>query len=113
MKIVVLYENKKNRSELAEELTKLGHTVETCTSSSDFLEAADAGSIDHLVVDVKSWFRGTAMYNYFDIASKLTETPVVFFDAPEGFAGIDNRPALATDIIIQDRSIDAIVAALS
>ena len=113
MKVVVLYENKRNRAELIEELKKAGHDVITCTSSSDFLEAAERDDVERLIIDVKSWFRGTSIYNYFNITSKLTEIPALFFDAPDGFNGIDGRPELESDVILEkERSVDAILAAL-
>ena len=114
MKIVVLYEHKRYRIELEEALTKAGHTVTTCSNSNDFIEIAENLTADRLIIDVKSWFRGTAIYNYFDIAKNLAPVPALFFDAPEGFSSIEGRPAQAADIVLEkDRSIDAIVAALA
>lgn len=114
MKVVVLYENKRNRIELVDALTAAGNTVVACTSSSDFLEAAESTDIDRLIIDVKSWFRGTAIYQYFDITAKLEATPAIFFDAPEGFSSIEGRATLPSDIILEkERSIDVILNALS
>ena len=114
MKIVVLYEHKKYRVELEEALTKAGHDVTTCSNSNDFIATTEKLSADRLIIDVKSWFRGTAIYNYFDIAQNLSAAPALFFDAPEGFSSIEGRPSQATDIVLEkERSIDAIVAALA
>lgn len=114
MKLVVLYEHKRYRAELEEALTSAGHTVTLCKNSSDFLEVAENLKADRLIIDVKSWYRGAAIYNYFTIGEQLNALPALFFDAPEGFSSIEDRAAQAGDIVLEkERSVDAILAALA
>ena len=71
MKLVVLYEHKRNRIELEDALKAAGHDVTLCKNSSDFLEIVENLKADRMIIDVKSWYRGAAIYNYFSIGEQL------------------------------------------
>ena len=100
MKIVVLYETKKDRENLKSVIEAKGHDVELVYNSNDFFEKVYNNDAERYVIDVRSWFRGSAIYNYFDIPSKIAATPITFINTPEGFSAIEGRDALPQDTFI-------------
>ena len=113
MKVVVLYEAKKNRDDITSAIEAKGHDVELVVNSNDFFEAVYAGNADKYIIDVRSWYRGSAIYNYFDIPQKISSTPIVFINIPDGFSAIDGRDALSNDVTLEkDASFENIADAL-
>jgi len=101
MKFALLYEDKKNRIAVEKQFVDAGHKVLVCESSNDFFIAVEQGGFDRLIIDVKSWFRGLAVYRYFGIAKKIANIPVIFINTPEGFTVLDNiRPRNPQDLYI-------------
>lgn len=101
MKFVLLYEDKKNRIAVEKQFVGAGHEVTVCESSNDFFIAVEKGGFDKLIIDVKSWFRGLAVYRYFGLARKIADIPVLFINTPEGFTVLDNiRPRNPQDLYV-------------
>ena len=101
MKFVLLYEDKKNRILVEKQFIDAGHEVITCESSNDFFQAVEKGGFDRIIIDVKSWFRGLAVYRYFGIAKKIADVPILFINSPEGFTILDNiRPKNPQDLYV-------------
>ncbi|MDR0304666.1 MAG: hypothetical protein LBH98_07885 [Chitinispirillales bacterium] len=101
MKFVLLYEDKKNRIAVEKQFVSAGHEVIVCESSNDFFTAIEKGGFDRIIVDVKSWFRGLAVYRYFGIAKKIINIPILFINSPEGFTILDNiRPKNPLDLYV-------------
>jgi DNA-binding response OmpR family regulator len=101
MKFVLLYEDKKNRMAVEKQFTDAGHQVISCENSNDFFQAVETGGYDRMIVDVKSWFRGLAVYRYFGIAKKIINIPIMFINSPEGFTVLDNiRPKNPLDLYV-------------
>lgn len=113
MEIVLLFEDKKNRPDLVKQITDAGHSVVECGNTNDFFEAVEKKSADRYVIDVKSWFRAVTIYRLFALPTKFNETPVIFFNAPEGFAALEGRSALPGDVVLEkEEGRDRIVECL-
>jgi len=112
MKFVLLYEDKKNRLAVEKQFSSAGHEVISCENSNDFLEAINNGGFDRMIIDVRSWFRGLAIYRYFGIAKSMINIPVLFINTPEGFTVLDNvRPKNPQDVCVSiDEGRDNLVA---
>jgi DNA-binding response OmpR family regulator len=101
MKFVLLYEDKKNCGAVEKQFIDAGHEVISCQNSNDFFQTVENGGFDRMIIDVKSWFRGLAVYRYFAIAKKMINTPILFINAPEGFTVLDNiRPKNPQDLYV-------------
>lgn len=101
MKFVLLYEDKKNRIVVEKQFVSAGHEVISCENSNDFLTAVNNGGFDRMIVDVKSWFRGLAIYRYFGLAKLIVNIPILFINTPEGFTVLDNvRPQNPQDVCV-------------
>lgn len=113
MNVVVLYETKNKRDDLKVAIEKKGHEVTLATNTSDFFEAIYEGVADTYVIDVRAWYRGSAIYNYFEVPAKLSDTPVVFLNTPEGFTSVDGREPIPGDITLEkDASFEEIAAVI-
>ncbi|MCL1946227.1 MAG: hypothetical protein FWF51_03615 [Chitinivibrionia bacterium] len=101
MKFVLLYEDKKNRAAVEKQFKDAGHEVITCEGTNDFFQAVEKGGFDRIIIDVKSWFRGLAVYRYFGIAKKIADVPILFINSPDGFTVLDNiRPKNPGDLYV-------------
>ncbi len=113
MNVVVLYETKKNRDELKNAIEKRDHEVTLCSSTGDFFEAIYENKADMFVIDMPAWYRGSAIYNYFKVPSKLADTPIVYLNIPEGFSSIEGRDAISGDVSLEkDCSFDEVAAVI-
>jgi DNA-binding NtrC family response regulator len=113
MNIVLLNEDKRVREEMTKQLTAGGHKTTLASSSDGFIAAVTEGNIDAFVIDLKSWYRGSAIYTYFDIPQKMDGIKAIFYNTPEGFSSIEGREATPSDVIIeQDTTAEQILASL-
>ncbi len=113
MNVVVLYETKRNRDDLKASIERKGHEVTLAATSGDFFEAVYEQIADTFVIDVRAWYRGSSIYEYFEIPTKLSDTPVVFLNIPEGFTTIEGRDPFPGDILLEkDASFDEIAAVI-
>ncbi len=114
MDIIVLDGLKTRRNELTALLEKNRHKVVSCSSSNDFMTAVSSSTPTHVCVDVESWHQGRAMYSYFDIGKKLEAVPVVFYNAPQNFTALPDRPRNEKDYVLtKPTEVEAIAEALS
>ncbi|ERP31656.1 response regulator [Chitinivibrio alkaliphilus] len=113
MKILLLEESRGFRDTLHDALQKAGHEPALCHDSGAFIEAALSVGYDCAVIDVRSWFRGEALYSYMNILEKMDPIPMLFHHTPEGFKTLDGREPVAEDIVLEGScSVDDIVQAL-
>lgn len=113
MKVVLLKEDKRTRDDYSKSIENAGHDVSLIANSSDFIEAVYANDADTYIVDMKAWFRGSAVYNYFDIPQKMNSVRTIFFNAPEGFKSIEKRESLPSDVVIEkDNNVELVISAL-
>lgn len=112
MKILLLDESRKRVAQIAEAIGNGKHTVVSCTNSNDFMVAVTEETPDKLLLDVETWNNGKAIYGYFDVSRKLEDIPVVFYNAPEEFPGMADRPKHSKDHVLPKPSeAEAIVEA--
>lgn len=110
MKVVVLDEVRRRHPSLAEMLERERHSHVLCRGSAEFMEEIARGLPDRVLVDVRSWGRGTSIYKYFELGRKLEEVPIVFYNAPEGFVTIAGRRRHGQDRVVSGTSEAARVA---
>jgi DNA-binding NtrC family response regulator len=110
---MLLDESRKRATQITEAVGNGKHTVVRCSSSNEFMTAlGDASAADKLLLDVDSWNNGKAIYRYFDVSRRLEDMPVIFYNAPEEFSGIADRPKHSKDhILTKPTETDAIVEA--
>ncbi|MBD3344114.1 MAG: response regulator [Chitinivibrionales bacterium] len=102
MEILVFDESRKTRDALTDSLGKKNTNVTCCSSSNDFMTTMQETSPDRILLDVTTWRKGTAIYNYFNFAPRLNKIPVVFFNAPENFSSIQGRESHEQDRILRE-----------
>ncbi|MCU0608253.1 MAG: response regulator [Chitinispirillaceae bacterium] len=100
MKIVILDDTRKSRTALTDALSKKKKDVADCFSSNEFINAIEKGKIDLILMDMESWTKGRSIYNYFSIAKKLEDVPVLFYNAAPNFSVLEDRPRHAKDQIL-------------
>ncbi|MGM0442564.1 MAG: hypothetical protein ACQEQV_00065 [Fibrobacterota bacterium] len=112
MKLLLLEEERHFRDNLKKALEKAGHEVILCRDSGTFMDALK-DSFDRIVIDVRSWFRGEAMYSYFGTVTELRNVAILFHNTPEGFKSLDGREPAAEDVVIEgSSSVEQIAAAV-
>ena len=100
MKVIALYESKKERTEFEEQIKAAGHDLTFCVNSNEFLNAINE-ECDTLLIDAKAWLRGSSIYTHFSIAEKLDATPVVLFNSTDLTPGIEGRTANSGDKVLE------------
>lgn len=114
MKVLLVDEVRSRAMELLGRLRGENHEVTPCTVTNDFLNAVQERPIDVILLDVGTWRKGRAIYEYFDAASRFADTPVVFYNAPEDFRELTHRRKLDKDVVLlKPSSADTIVESLS
>jgi len=101
MNVAVLYENKRNRSELKAAIERKGHEVVLASNTNEFFELLGADTADAYILDMTAWYRGKSIYNYFAVPKKISETPVVFLNVPEGFTALEGRAPIPGDVLLE------------
>jgi DNA-binding NtrC family response regulator len=110
VKIVVLDESNKRKSQINDLLQDKGHEVATCSATGEFIELVETSDPDKILMDVDTWQHGIAIYTYFDFIKKLESIPIIFYNAPENFSNIVNRTQIENDKILNSPiDIDTIV----
>jgi DNA-binding response OmpR family regulator len=111
MKILLLDDTRKRRKQLVEAMQKKSYEHIACFTSSDFIQAIDNKKVSLVLLDMDSWNKGLAIYNYFKIAKKLETLPILFYNASMNFSILHDRPRLGKDrILFKPTEADAIVA---
>jgi DNA-binding response OmpR family regulator len=104
MKIVVLDDSRTRAGQIAELLRKRKHDVVCCTASNEFMAATQESAPKMLFLDVEAWKKCKSIYNYFDWARKLADIPIVFYNAPDEFPGLQDRQRLEKDVVLNDQA---------
>lgn len=113
MKVLVVDETQARATELSELLRQKKHDVVTCGGTCQFLDAIQTKGTKAILLDTDSWQKGRAMLEYFDIAPRLADIPFVFYNAPEDFSELQNRPRLDKDVVLpKSATVDAIAESL-
>ena len=113
MKVMVVDEVQARATELAGLLSAKDHDVVCCGGSCQFMDAVQEQGTKAIMLDVESWQKGRSVYEYFDIAHRLADIPMVFYNAPEDFSELQDRPRLDKDVILpKPATADAIAESL-
>lgn len=111
MKIVVLDESKKRRQQIIDALDEKGHNVLVCAGSGAFMDAIESSTPGKIMMNVESWKHGKAMYNYFKIAKRIEDIPIVFYNVPDKFTSITDRTPHKDDkIYAKQTSIEDVLS---
>jgi hypothetical protein len=100
MKVLVLDELVNRAQQIAEQARGKNIDATCCSNSNEFLVALDQGKVGAIALDIESWQKGRAIYGYFGTVRRLVDIPIVFFNAPEGFTALPDRPRLDKDAIL-------------
>lgn len=113
MKILLLDDTKQRRTHLVELLQKKRYEVTACYSSNDFMNMVEKHKADIVLLDMESWYRGRAVYDFFGIAKRLENLPIIFYNASMNFSILNDRPRHTKDrILFRPSEVDAIVGSL-
>ena len=113
MNIVILDESRKRMAQIADVLEQKGNSVKSFYRSGDFMEALADFIPDTLLINADAWLRGRVIFNYFNFNKKIARYPIVFYNAPEHFAGMSDRTIYQNVKILKKKTdIDAIVEAI-
>jgi hypothetical protein len=114
VKIVVMDESRRRAVQIAEQLQRSKHDVTCFTMSNDFMAAIGRSPLPHRVaLDMETWRNGRSIYSYFGVARKLEDVPMVFYNAPEDFVLLQDRPRHNKDEILPGPPVvEAVVEAL-
>ena len=104
MRILVLDETGKQPRDIVELLYKRKHDAVLCAGSNDFITEVSGKAPQHICLNVESWNHGKAIYNYLGITRKIENIPITFYNAPEEFNGLPNRPQHKNDEIIRENA---------
>lgn len=105
MRVIVLDESKTQKDEIKDIFERKGHDVRAYFATADFIQAVDDSLPDKIIMNVDAWLHGKAIYSYFNFVKKLENIPIVFYNAPENFNGIQDRNQNQDDVIISKGEI--------
>lgn len=101
MNILVVDETRTRADELVRLIEKKDFKVVRCDGTSQFLDCLGKKGSRVIALDVESWQKGRAIYDYFDVAHRfLADTPIVFYNAPDDFSGLRDRARLEKDVVL-------------
>jgi DNA-binding NtrC family response regulator len=113
MKILLLDDTKPRRNQLVDALQKKRYEVTSCYGTNDFVNAVEKHKADMILLDMESWYRGRAIYDYLNLAKRLENLPILFYNAHMNFSILNNRPRHAKDrILFKPSEVDAILGSL-
>jgi PleD family two-component response regulator len=114
MKMIILDDTRNRRNALVNALQKKRIDAAAFYSSNDFITAVEKNKFDLLLLDMESWNRGKAVYNYFRIAKRLLEKlPILFYNADAAFSVLNDRPRHAKDrILCKPTETETVMASL-
>lgn len=114
MKVLIVDDQQKRASQILDVVKSRKLDALWCSSSGDFIDAVQAGNVKAIVLDVETWHRGRSIYGYIGLVRKLEKTPIIFFNAPEGFTALADRARLDKDAILPvSAPVDAIAESLA
>jgi two-component SAPR family response regulator len=105
VRITILEESRRRKSQLREILEEKGHSVAAFSSSGEFMESVEQTAPDRLFINVDAWLHGRNMFNYFRFATKIAAIPVSFYNAPENFTALPERQHTSDDKVF-GRQVD-------
>jgi hypothetical protein len=100
MKVLIVDDQQKRATQLAELVRSRKVDAVVCCGSNEFMDALQGGSARAMLLDMETWRKGRSVYGYFGVARKLVDVPVVFYNAPEGFTALPDRPRLDKDTVL-------------
>lgn len=100
MKVLIVDDQQKRAQQVVELVGGKKVDAVVCTNSNELLDALKAGGVKAMVLDVETWRKGRSIYEYFGVTRKLVDMPIVFFNAPEGFTALTDRPRLDKDTVL-------------
>lgn len=101
MRILLLDDTEKRKVQLKDAIQKQ-HEIVDCTSSNDLMSAVESEKLDLALLDMGTWKKGKAIYNYFRIGKKLENVPVVLYNAEEDAYFIADRTRHEKDRILSN-----------
>ncbi len=113
MKVLVLDDGRKRIVQMQDELGKKNIETVLCSTSNSFMDAVGTANFDSFLINVDTWEKGRAIYDYFGIGRKIEQKPVIFYNADETFTSVNNRiPNDKDQVLYKPVDIDAVVGAL-
>ena len=114
MKVLVMDDSRNRGAQIADLLRKRKHDVVCCTATNELMAAVQDAPPKALFLDVDAWRKSRAVLLYFGWARRLADTPIVFYNAPEGFTGLQERPRLERDAVLNKQAtVENIVESLT
>jgi CheY-like chemotaxis protein len=114
MKILVVDETRARAAQLAELVRGKRHDAVCCSTSVELLDALQTGGARAVLLDMATWRKGKSINGYFGVARKLADTPIVFYNAPEGFSALPDRARLERDAVLPEAAtVETIVESLA
>lgn len=101
MKIIIMDDTRKRREELKTAVEKHHKNVLALYSSNDFITTVEESVPDLILLDMETWKKGKAIYNYLKIGKKLDNTPVILYNAEEDMYFIQDRSRHEKDRVLQ------------
>jgi DNA-binding response OmpR family regulator len=100
MKILVMDDTRKRRNQIKEEIVKKGHEVTECFTSNEFMNRIGENKAELILLDADTWKKGKSIYNYFRIAKKMENIPVVFYNSEDDNMAIPERSGNERDLVL-------------
>ncbi len=97
MNVLVVDELNTRRDKLMHAVEEKKHKAIACSLSNEFIDAIQEGKADKILLDCNTWREGRSIYGYLRFAGKLEKTPILFYNAPEGFTTLNDREPLEQD----------------
>jgi response regulator RpfG family c-di-GMP phosphodiesterase len=101
VKILLLDDAKKRKVQLKEAIQKQYEIID-CTSSNELMTAVESEKLNLALLDMGTWKKGKAIYNYFHIGKKLENIPVILYNAEEDAYFITDRARHDRDRILSN-----------
>ncbi len=101
MKILLLDDTQKRKAQLKDAIQKQ-HEIIDCTSSNELMTAIESVKPNLFLLDMGTWKKGKAIYNYFHIGKKLENVPVILYNAEEDAYFITDRARHEKDRILSN-----------
>ena len=67
MKVLLMDDVRVRRNHIKDAASKLNHEVTDCFSTNDFISIVEDSVPELLILDMDTWRKGKAIYNYFRI----------------------------------------------
>lgn len=100
MKILVMDDTRKRRTQIKEEIVKKGHDVIECYTSNEFIDRIGENKADLILLDADTWKKGKSIYNYLKISKKMENIPVIYYNSEDDNMAIQDRPGNEKDLVL-------------